>query len=235
MPKLLDAITKASKTNTKLLAVLIDPEKFSAEKYAGFIENLPEVVTHIFVGGSTVSFQQSEHCVEFIKAKTKLPVILFPGDEEQITHKADGVLLLSLLSGRNPEYLIGQHIKAVPKLLNSRLEIIPTGYILVDGGKNTAVARVSNTIPLDQDNLELIKNTALAGQMMGKKLIYLEAGSGAAFPISEKIIAEVKKDLKIPLIVGGGIRNSGQLKKAYHAGADLVVIGTAFENGEFEF
>ncbi|WBL22669.1 geranylgeranylglyceryl/heptaprenylglyceryl phosphate synthase [Zunongwangia sp. HRR-M8] len=234
MPTLLDAIFKASKTKKKLLAVLIDPEKFSAEKYADFIENLPEAVTHVFVGGSTVTTEESEICVNFIKSKTKLPVILFPGDKGQITEKADGILLLSLLSGRNPEYLIEQHIKAVPKLLNSGLEIIPTGYLLLDGGNQSAVARVSKTQPINQNEIELIKNTALAGQMMGKQLIYLEAGSGAKIPVFDEVIAEVKKDLSIPLIVGGGIRNARQLEKAYKAGADLVVIGTAFENGEFE-
>ena len=234
MPTLLDAIIQASKNNKKLLAVLIDPEKFSAEKHADFIENLPKAVTHIFIGGSTVTAEESEVCVDFVKAKTNLPVILFPGDKEQITEKADGILLLSLLSGRNPEYLIEQHIKAVPKLLNADLEIIPTGYLLLDGGNQSAVARVSKTQPIDQSEIELIKNTALAGQMMGKQLIYLEAGSGAMIPVSEEIIAEVKKDLNIPLIVGGGIRNTNQLEKAYKAGADLIVIGTAFENGEFE-
>ncbi|WBL25385.1 geranylgeranylglyceryl/heptaprenylglyceryl phosphate synthase [Zunongwangia sp. HGR-M22] len=233
MPTLLDAIFKASKTQKKLLAVLIDPEKFSAEKYEDFIENLPEAVTHVFVGGSTVTTEESEICVDFIKSKTKLPVILFPGDKGQITEKADGILLLSLLSGRNPEYLIEQHIKAVPKLLNSGLEIIPTGYLLLNGGNQSAVARVSKTQPIDQNEIELIKNTALAGQMMGKQLIYLEAGSGAKIPVFDEVIAEVKKDLSIPLIVGGGIRNAKQLEKAYKAGADLVVIGTAFENGEF--
>ncbi|MDN3595611.1 geranylgeranylglyceryl/heptaprenylglyceryl phosphate synthase [Zunongwangia endophytica] len=234
MPQILDAIKQASKFNKKLLAVLIDPEKFSAEKYTEFLQNIPEITTHIFVGGSTATTIQTEVCVSFIKSKTSLPIILFPGDKDQITEKADGILLLSLLSGRNPEYLIEQHIKAVPKLLNSDLEIMPTGYLLLDGGSKSAVARVSKTKPIPQEEIQLISHTALAGQMMGKQLIYLEAGSGAVFPVSEKVIAEVKKDLKIPIIVGGGIRSNKQLQKVYNAGADLVVIGTAFENGEFE-
>ena len=235
MPKILDAIIEASNINRKLLAVLIDPEKFSGENYTCLIEKLPEQVTHIFVGGSTGTSAQSEFCVDFIKTKTNLPVVLFPGDKEQITEKADGILLLSLISGRNPEYLIEQHIKAVPKLLNAGLEIIPTGYLLLDGGNQSAVARVSKTKPIQQDEIELIKNTALAGEMLGMQLVYLEAGSGALIPVSEKVITQVKRDLNIPLIVGGGIRNATQLKKAYKAGADLVVIGTAFENGEFEY
>ena len=235
MPKILDAIIEASNINRKLLAVLIDPEKFSGENYTCLIEKLPEQVTHIFVGGSTGTSAQSEFCVDFIKTKTNLPVILFPGDKEQITEKADGILLLSLISGRNPEYLIGQHVKAVPKLLKTGLEIIPTGYLLLDGGNQSAVARVSKTNPIEQGEIELIRNTALAGQMLGKQLVYLEAGSGALIPVSEKVITQVKRDLNIPLIVGGGIRNATQLKKAYKAGADLVVIGTAFENGEFEY
>jgi len=164
-----------------------------------------------------------------------LPVVLFPGDVSQISQKADGILFLSLLSGRNPEYLIEQQIKSVPFLKDSSLEILPTGYILIDGQKNTATQKVSNTKPISQENTELILNTALAGEFSGKKLIYLEAGSGAKIPVDTNIINVVNNNLSIPLIVGGGIRSKKQLEIAFNAGADLVVIGTAFEKDEAFF
>ena len=154
----------------------------------------------------------------------------FLGIFNQVTSKADAILFLSLLSGRNPEYLIEQQIKAAPYLKEIDLEVIPTGYVLVNGGVETAVQRVSKTQPIEQKNIELITNTSLAGEYLGKKLIYLEAGSGATFPIDPRNIKVVAKALSIPLIVGGGIRSLQQMQLAYDAGADLVVIGTAFEN-----
>jgi putative glycerol-1-phosphate prenyltransferase len=182
------------------------------------------------VGGSTDIHNATESVVVEIKKYTTLPVILFPGDVHQVTPKADGILFLSLISGRNPEYLIQQQVDAALQVNQSNLEVLPTGYILVDGGKETAVQKVSNTNPIDQTNYNLILKTALAGQFSGKKLIYLEAGSGAKTPVSSVIINCVKSELKIPLIVGGGIRNIQQLNNAYNEGADMVVIGTAFEN-----
>lgn len=217
----------------KLLAVLIDPDRFDENNASGFLSNLPEVTTHIFVGGSVVAEGRTCEVVKILKDITELPVILFPGDHSQISGHADALLFLSLISGRNPEYLIEQQVKSVKKIKNTQLEIIPTGYILIDGGKKCSVHKVSNTIPLSQDDIENIVNTALAGQYSGKKLIYLEAGSGAETHVSEEIIRSVKSALEIPLIVGGGIRSTTQLQKAYNAGADLVVIGTAFENGSF--
>jgi len=164
-----------------------------------------------------------------LKERTPLPIFIFPGDVNQISFNADALLFLSLLSGNNPEYLIGQQIKAAAKLKNQPLEIISTGYILIDGGNKSAVASVTNTSPLLQNNIKLIVNTALAGQLMGAKLVYLEAGSGAKTPVSIEIITEVKKVLGIPLIVGGGIRTETQKENAYNAGADMVVMGTVFE------
>lgn len=224
-------IVSAKKEGKKLLAVLIDPEKIDINNLSSFFEKVQlSIATHIFVGGSTDKNKQTENVVSAIKKITKLPVILFPGDTNQVTDKADGILFLSLLSGRNPEYLIEQQIKAAPILKQTHLEIIPTGYILIDGGKETAVQKVSNTNPISQNNIGLIINTALAGQFSGKKLMYLEAGSGATVPVSQKIIKEVSHNLQIPLIIGGGIKTKQQLEAAYNAGADLVVIGTAFEN-----
>lgn len=224
-------ILSAKENGKKLLAVLIDPEKIDLKNIAVFFDKIhASIATHIFVGGSTDMNNQTENVVSKIKKTTHLPVILFPGDVRQVTDKADGILFLSLLSGRNPEYLIEQQIKGAAILKNMNLEILPTGYLLIDGKKETATQKVSNTKPIAQDNASLILHTALAGEFSGKKLIYLEAGSGAKIPVAANIISLVAKELSIPLIVGGGIRSKNQLHDAYKAGADMVVIGTAFEN-----
>ncbi|WP_298556545.1 geranylgeranylglyceryl/heptaprenylglyceryl phosphate synthase [uncultured Algibacter sp.] len=227
-----DAISKGE----KLLAVLIDPDKFSIENTFSFIEKVnASVATHIFVGGSIVDEGATNYLVSEIKKHTNLPIVLFPGDVSQITDKADALLFLSLLSGRNSEYLIGKHVEAVSKLRNTNLEVVPTGYILIESGKETAVEKVTNTKPLNRENIQYIMDTAQAGQLLGMKLIYLEAGSGATTPLTKNIISSVKQELGIPLVVGGGIRSKVQLDNAYDAGADLVVIGTAFEDDESFF
>lgn len=220
----------------KQLAILIDPEKFDVSKSDAFLKRIPTGTTHLFVGGSTVNNNDTEKVVIALKEKTELPILLFPGDYSQITEKADVLLFLTLLSGRNPEYLIEQQVKSISKLKNSNLEIIPTGYILIDGGKKSSVSKVTKTQPLSQQNIENILHTSLAGLFMGAKLIYLEAGSGAKFPVNPAIISQVKMALKtqqldqeIPLIVGGGIRNEVQKQEAYNAGADMIVMGTAYE------
>lgn len=224
-----DILNSISKKK-KLLAVLIDPDKTRPESLSGFMLKVNKsVVTHIFVGGSTVEENVTEKLVSEIKNLTNLPVILFPGDVSQIAKSADALLFLSLISGRNPDYLIGKQVEAVSKLRKTNLEVIPTGYVLIENGKETSVQKVTSTLPMTRNNIQAIIDTAKAGELLGMKLIYLEAGSGALHPINEEIISTVKKDLNIPLIVGGGIRNKKQLDKAYQAGADLVVIGTAFE------
>lgn len=229
-------ILKSVSAKEKLLAVLIDPDKFSVESVSNFIEKVNQsLATHIFVGGSTVNEHDTDILVIEIKKYTKLPIILFPGDVTQITNKADALLFLSLISGRNPDYLIGKHIKAVSKIKNSNLEVIPTGYILIENGKETAVEKVTETKPIPRKNIQEIVDTAKAGEFLGMKLIYLEAGSGAKSPVPNQIINLVKRELEIPLIVGGGIRNKEQLENAYNSGADLVVIGTAFEEDESFF
>ncbi|MEH6658860.1 geranylgeranylglyceryl/heptaprenylglyceryl phosphate synthase [Leeuwenhoekiella marinoflava] len=197
------------------------------------LQKLPKYTTHLFVGGSTATQTQTQLTVQILKKNTDLPILLFPGDYKQITKEADGILFLSLLSGENPEYLIRQQIKSVQQLQHADLEIIPTGYILIDGGRETTVQRVSHTQALPQDDIEYIVNIALAGEYSGKKLIYLEAGSGALKTVSTEIIQAVKSVISIPLIVGGGIRTQIKLQQIYEAGADLVVVGTAFEKGEF--
>lgn len=226
-------IMQAKKDGQKLLAVLIDPDKISIDHIPEFFKKVHKsIITHIFVGGSTDAERKMEKVVASIKKHSKLPVLIFPGSHEQITETADGILFLSLLSGRNPKYLIEQQIQSVAKLIKINLEIIPTGYILINGGVETSVQRVSQTEPILQEHNEAILHTALAGQFSGKKLIYLEAGSGAKKIVHPAIIREVSSQLEIPLIVGGGIRSKKQLNEVYNAGADLVVIGTAFEENE---
>lgn len=226
-------LENSAERGEKQLAVLVDPEKFIEAEAAHFLKQLPKRTSHIFVGGSTAEGFKTRMTVKAIKAETQLPVLLFPGDHSQITDQADALLFLTLISGRNPEYLIEQQVRSVEKLVRMDLEIIPTGYILVDGGKECAVHKKSNTIPIPQHEVQKIVNTALAGQYSGKKLIYLEAGSGADLPVLPEVIRAVKNAISIPLIVGGGIRSNEKLKEAYEAGADLVVIGTAFESGNF--
>jgi len=224
------AILKMISKKKKGLAILIDPDKFDVSQMGSFLKQIPEKTTHLFVGGSTVNDGETEAIVKTIKINSSLPVFLFPGDYSQITPEADAILFLSLLSGRNAEYLIGQQVKSISKLKDTKLEIISTGYLLLDGGNQSAVSRVTNTSPISQDDLETIVHTALAGQYMGAKCIYLEAGSGAKFPIKPSVIMAVKQVLNIPLLVGGGIRTEAQKQEAYTAGADIVVMGTVFEN-----
>ncbi|QQX77367.1 MULTISPECIES: geranylgeranylglyceryl/heptaprenylglyceryl phosphate synthase [Aequorivita] len=222
-------LQKSVSEKEKQLAILIDPDKFEVSEANSFLKQIPKETTHLFVGGSTVANGETEETVKALKAETRLPIFLFPGDHSHITPLADALLFLTLLSGRNAEYLVGQQIKSISKLKNSSLEIISTGYILIDGGNDSAVSKVTNTEPLPQENIENIVHTALAGQFMGAKIIYLEAGSGAKFPVKPEIISEVKKAINIPLIVGGGIKTEAQKNTAYEAGANMVVMGTAFE------
>ncbi len=230
-------IQKAATKKEKLLAILLDPDKTSLDKLPEIVSRIEKLhANFIFVGGSFVENGITNLFVKTLKKHTKLPVVLFPGDFSQLTNYADALLFLSLLSGRNPEYLIEQQIKSVPFLKNSTLEIIPTGYILIDGGTNSSVLKTSNTSPISQKNITLAVDTAIAGMYKGKQLIYLEAGSGAKVPVNSKLISEVKKHINIPLIVGGGIKTKEHLNNAYINGADLVVVGTAFENNNtFKF
>jgi putative glycerol-1-phosphate prenyltransferase len=223
-------IQKASKNGKKLLAILLDPDKTSLDTLPKIAKKILELKAQfIFVGGSFVAHGTTDLFVKKLKDFTHIPVILFPGHYSQVTDSADGLLFLSLLSGRNPEYLIEQQIKSVPYLKNAMLEIIPTGYILIDGGTNSSVLKISNTTPISQENIELAVATAVAGMYKGKQVIYLEAGSGAINPVNSRLIARVKENISVPLFVGGGIKTEKQLQKAYQSGADLVIIGTAFE------
>ena len=223
-------ILLAKQLGKQLLAVLIDPEKTSIDQLPTLVKLIHQsIATHIFVGGSTDQHNTIEPVIVALKKATMLPIIIFPGSANQVSKEADGILFLSLISGRNPEYLIEQQVQSAIQIKESSLEVLPTGYILVDGGKESAVERVSSSKPICQTNSELILRTALAGEFSGKKIIYLEAGSGAKTPVKSSIISLVKENLTIPLIIGGGIQTVHQLTTAYAAGADLVVIGTAFE------
>lgn len=224
-------ILEAKSNGHKLLAVLLDPDKIVLENVGHLIEKINQSpATHIFVGGSIVQNNILEELISDLKQKTNLPIILFPGDPSQISVKADGILFLSLLSGRNPDYLIEYQVQAAPILKKTNLEVISTGYILIESGNETAVARVSKTKPLSRENLDLVLATAQAGEMLGNQLIYLEAGSGAKQPVPTEMIELISQNIEIPVIVGGGIVDLHGIQKAYKAGADLVVIGTAFEN-----
>ena len=224
-------ILQAKAKNEKLLAILIDPEKVTVEDaiiLAKKIKNSP--ATHIFVGGSTFSGSHLGKLITVLKQKTNLPTLIFPGHPFQISEEADGILFLSLLSGRNPDYLIEHQINSVRILEQTNLEVIPTAYLLIDGGKETAVQSVSQTKPIAHSDIELAYRTAKAGELLGMKLIYLEAGSGANQNVSLEMIKYITENCKIPVIVGGGIRSMQSIQQVYDSGADLVVIGTAFEN-----
>ena len=216
--------------NRKKLAVLIDPDKPTDAQILSIVEKAKTAdVDFFFVGGSLLVTDSLDHCIKLIKANCDIPVLIFPGNSLQISKYCDGFLLLSLISGRNPEMLIGRHVIAAPYLKLYGNEIIPTGYMLIDSGKATSVTYMSDTTPIPHDKDDIAMCTAIAGEMLGLKLIYLEAGSGALMPVSTSMISKVSQMIKIPLIVGGGIKTPEMAAEAVKAGADVIVIGTAFE------
>lgn len=224
-------ILKSKAKDEKLLAILLDPDKLALENLSPLIQKIKQSqATHILVGGSSFDGTHLDELIVELKSKINLPILLFPGNPSQISDKADGILFLTLLSGRNPDYLIEHQVNAVPILNKTNLEVISTGYILIESGNETAVERVSQTKPLNRNNPEYALQTAQAGEFIGNKIIYLEAGSGAQLSVPTEMIALVSQNINLPLIVGGGIRSKAEIEMAYNAGADLVVIGTAFEN-----
>lgn len=217
-------------SKAKKFILLIDPDKHNNQSLERISKIIEESATDfIFIGGSLVS-DRIDNAIEILKSHTSLPVILFPGSLIQLTDKADGILLISLISGRNPDYLIGNHVLAAPFIKKSNLEVIPAGYILVGNDKTSSVEYISNTRTIPSDKHDLVIATALAGEMMGNKLIYLEAGSGASHCIPPELIKVVKRNISVPLIVGGGIKTPEDVLQTYLAGADMVVIGSAVEN-----
>lgn len=228
---LYNEILSAKQKSQKLLAILLDPDKIGLEEVAVLTDKInASPATHIFVGGSIVEANIIDELIIRLKQKTNLPIVLFPGNPSQISNEADAILFLTLLSGRNPDYLIEHQVNAVPILKKTKLEVISTGYILIESGTQTAVERVSKTDPLDRENPDYVVQTAQAGEFIGNKLMYLEAGSGAKNAVPLEMIRKVSENIQIPLIVGGGIRSKQAIDAAYDFGADLVVIGTAFED-----
>ena len=224
-------ILVAKKQNKKQIAILLDPDKIEINKLSIICDKINKTpATLVFIGGSSFEGKHLDQLIAKIKTQIKLPIVLFPGNPSQISAEADAILFLMLLSGRNPDYLIEHQVNAVPILEKTNLEIISTGYILIESGHQTAVERVSKTKPLSRTNLEYVAQTAKAGQYIGNKLIYLEAGSGAQNPVPLEMIKKVSNTISIPLLVGGGIRSKKQIEEAFKNGADIVVIGTAFEN-----
>lgn len=224
-------IVHAKSDNRKLIAILLDPDKIVLNNLPTLIEKIQlSPATHVFVGGSSVSNQIMDVLIQRLKEKVTLPIVLFPGNPSQISEYADAILFLSLISGRNSDYLIDHQVNAIPILEKTDLEIISTGYILIESGSETAVEQVSKTKPLDRNNSDYVCQTAVAGTYLGNKLIYLEAGSGAKLAVPLEMIRKVADAISVPLLVGGGIRSHKEIKEAFDHGADLVVIGTAFEN-----
>jgi len=228
---ILNNLQQRHKENKKSIAVLVDPDKAEDPARLQHLINLASenCVNYFFVGGSLVTSASLSEVVKKIKENVTIPVVLFPGNAIQVDASADGLLFLSLISGRNPELLIGQHVVAAPILKNTRLEVIPTGYMLINSGKITSVAYISNTMPIPDDKYSLAASTALAGQMLGLQTIYIDAGSGAEKEISPRMIAAVRKSISIPLIVGGGINSPRKAIAALEAGADMIVVGNALE------
>ncbi len=217
----------------KSFAVLIDPDKVDDEKIHHLIKLcLHAGVDYFLVGGSLVISNYLDECVRIIKTNCSIPVILFPGSPSQVSKYADSLLYLSLISGRNPELLIGQHVVSAPFIKQSGLEIMSTGYMVIDGGAPTTVSYISNATPLPADKNEIAMCTAMAGEMLGMKLIYMDAGSGAKRPISESMIEKVSNCTSVPLIVGGGISDPEKAYLNCKAGADVIVVGNAIEKDE---
>lgn len=226
MSKIYNKILSNQKQGRAQLAVLIDPDKFNPELIS--LANLCNV-SYFFIGGSTLKKNNFNIVLSYIKKHSKVPLVIFPGDEKQLSAKADAVLFLSLLSGRNPDYLIGKQILAAPFIKKKKLECIPTAYILVGGGKKSTTQKVTKTQPLSEKRIAPIVHTAIAGELLGFKTIYLEAGSGAKTTINSKIIKAVKSEITVPLIVGGGIDTPQKVTEVLKSGADIVVIGNALE------
>lgn len=216
--------------NKKQLAVLIDPDKYDSKSLIDAVVIARKaMVSYFLVGGSLLERDNLDETLRVIKDNCEIPVIIFPGDVLQINDKADAFLLLSLISGRNPELLIGKHVVAAPYLKQSGLEILPTGYMLIDSGRQTTASYMSNSLPIPANKDGIAVSTAIAGEMLGLKLIYMDGGSGAMNPISLSMIESVKSAISVPLIIGGGITTPEAARERFKAGADVIVVGNAIE------
>ena len=225
-----ESLVARKKSGQKSFAVLIDPDKVNAHHIDELTElSVSAKVDYLLVGGSLVISNHLDEVVQRIKKNCDIPVILFPGTPSQVSRYADALLYLSLVSGRNPELLIGQHVISAPFVKKSGLEIMSTGYMVIDGGAPTTVSYISNATPIPADKHEIAMCTAMAAEMLGMKLIYMDAGSGARHPVQEEMIAMVSKCIEIPLVIGGGIRDAEKAYRNCKAGADLIVAGNAIE------
>ena len=226
-------ITQSKKNGKKLFAILIDPDKQDTKDLLKIIEKCNSTkVDMFFVGGSLLTNDYLKNCITTIKNNSKIPVVLFPGNAMQVDEQADAILFLSLISGRNAEMLIGKQVITAPILKKSSLEVIPTGYMLIDSGKQTTVSYMSNTTPIPHDKEQVAKCTAIAGEMLGLKMIFMDGGSGALNPISTKMIRSVSKTIDVPLVIGGGINSGKKAIENCKAGADIIVVGNAIEKNE---
>lgn len=213
-----------------MIALLIDPDKCSENELVKLVENPAyQGVDFLFVGGSLITSGNMEDSLKAIRGVTSKDCVIFPGGPEQISEQADAILLLSLISGRNPDLLIGKHVESAFRLKQSGLEVISTGYILLDGGRTTTVSYISNTVPIPQDKAGIATSTAVAGEMLGNKLIYLDCGSGALHSANPSLVQKVRSNVNIPVVVGGGIRTREEAEALFHAGADVVVVGNKIE------
>lgn len=221
------SLTNSINTKSKAqLVVLVDPDKFNSELIKRAAKSK---IAFFLVGGSSLKKNNISSVISRIKKLSKKPVFIFPGNENQLCKNADGLLLLSLISGRNPDYLIGKHVKAASTIQKLKLKTLPVGYILVDGNRTSTTQKVTKTKSLPSSEIKLITDTALAGEQLGFKAIYLEAGSGAKTNVNTKIIQAVRKKITVPLFVGGGIDSASKAKQAVKAGANFVVVGNALE------
>jgi len=223
-------LTERKEQGRKSFSVLIDPDKVDFPAIEQLVSlAVTAKVDYFFVGGSLVMADNLDEYIQLIKSSCNIPVILFPGSPSQLSKYADALLYLSLISGRNAELLIGQHVISAPFVKHSGLEIMPTGYMVIDGGAPTTVSYISNASPIPADKNEIAMCTAMAGEMLGMKLIYMDAGSGAKRPISEHMIEKVAKHIEVPLIIGGGITDPEKAYLNCKAGADIIVVGNAIE------
>lgn len=223
-------IYNGKKEGKKQFAVLIDPDKCTNSSLDALVKSANDSgVDFFFVGGSLITNNNLDNCISVLKGNSDIPVVLFPGNTLQINEKADAILLLSVISGRNPEMLIGQHVIAAPRLKVSGLEIIPTGYMLIESGKATSASYMSNTTPIPNDKNDIAACTAMAGEMLGLKTIFMDGGSGAHMPITPEMIKAVSSNIAAPLIIGGGIKTPEKAAENCKAGADIIVVGNAIE------
>lgn len=228
--EVLSYIVQAKQQGKKLFALLIDPDHHRAEDIIPAIERAVESgVDLFFVGGSLLVNDSLAQCVKLVKQRTNKPVVLFPGDQLQVDAQADALLLLSVISGRNPEMLIGRHVLAAPRLKASGLELISTGYMLIDSGRPTTASYMSGTMPIPHNKPDIAACTAMAGEQLGLKCIFMDGGSGAQNPVSDDMIRAVRSSIDVPLIIGGGLRSAEAVRAKFEAGANVVVVGNALE------